>query len=387
MKILQTPITNILYERMKEEPINQSPRVIISGGGTGGHIFPAIAIANEIQRRYPLSKILFVGAKGRMEMEKVPSAGYQIVGLPMMGFDRKRLWRNIKVVWKLLRSMCMARKIIRDFRPDVVIGVGGYASGATLQVASQKRIPILIQEQNSYAGVTNRLLAKKAQKVCVAYKEMEQFFPADKIVITGNPIRQELMTSMSREEACRFWKLDPNKKVVLVVGGSLGAKTLNDSIWNHLDLIEKEQIQLLWQVGKTYYKQISEELPKRTTAKIELFDFINHMPQAYAAADIVISRAGAGAISELTLLHKVAILVPSPNVAEDHQTKNALALVKEHAALLVKDSDAPKELVHTVVQLLDSPTQMQTIAENVAKMAYPHATAQIVDQVETIMLK
>ena len=322
-------------------------RVIISGGGTGGHIFPAVSIANEIRTKRPDAQILFVGAEGRMEMQRVPAAGYEIKGLPIAGFDRKRLWRNIPVLFKIMKSRTMARRIVEEFRPQVAVGVGGYASGPTLNVCESMGIPTLIQEQNSYAGVTNKLLARHASCICVAYDGMERFFPADKLVFTGNPVRQNLLDeTLSKDDAVRALGLVPGKRTVLVVGGSLGARTLNESMLGNLPLLRQQRsVQFVWQTGKYYSEEIAAELERRgKPANLVVTDFIADMRQAYAAADLVISRAGAGSISEFCLLGKPVILVPSPNVAEDHQTKNALALVEKDAALLVRDGELAAEL-------------------------------------------
>ena len=311
-------------------------RIIISGGGTGGHIFPAVSIANALKEQHPDIEILFVGAEGRMEMQRVPAAGYKIIGLPVAGFDRKHLWKNIGVLIKLVRSQIKARQIIKDFKPHAAVGVGGYASGPTLKVAGMMGIPTLIQEQNSYAGVTNKLLAKKACKICVAYEGMERFFDKEKIILTGNPVRQGLLTqAISKEEAIRKFGLDPQKKTILIVGGSLGARTINNCVMHGLEKIKNSGVQFIWQTGKFYIDEA-----KATVAKVgnlpmlHTTDFISDMAAAYSAADLVISRAGAGSISEFCLLQKPVILVPSPNVAEDHQTKNALALVNKDAALM-----------------------------------------------------
>ena len=307
--------------------MKKNMRVLISGGGTGGHIFPAVSIANEIKSRYPHAEILFVGAESRMEMEKVPAAGYKIVGLPVYGFDRRNLLRNFKVLWNLLKSIAMARKVVKEFRPDIAVGVGGYASGPTLWAASHMGIPTLLQEQNGYAGVTNKLLASKAEAICVAYEGMERFFPADRIVMTGNPVRQDLFNStLSREEAVEFFGLDASKKTILVVGGSLGARTINQSIAQHINDIKDSNVQLIWQTGKSYDADAQALLEATPCNNMKQMAFISRMDMAYKAADLVISRAGASSISELCLLEKPVILVPSPNVAEDHQTKNAEAL-------------------------------------------------------------
>ena len=313
-----------------EAYMSQGIKIIISGGGTGGHIFPAISIANAIKKKVPEAEILFVGDEGRMEMQRVPAAGYEIKGLPICGFDRKNLLKNISVLFKIWKSQRMAKKIIKDFKPMAAVGVGGYASGPTLNQCAAMGIPCLIQEQNSYAGVTNKLLAKKAEKICVAYEGMERFFPADKIILTGNPVRQAILdTKLTREEAIKQFGLDPSKKTILFVGGSLGARTINESILRHLDLLENGDVQVIWQTGKYYSAQIAEELKKanKEYPMLKVTDFISDMGAAYKAADLVISRSGASSISEFCLIGKPVILVPSPNVAEDHQTKNTMALV------------------------------------------------------------
>ena len=357
-------------------------RVIISGGGTGGHIFPAVSIANAVKALHPDAKILFVGALGRMEMQRVPAAGYEIKGLPICGFDRKNLLRNVVVLYKIWKSQRMAKKIIRDFRPQVAVGVGGYASGPTLNKAASMGIPCLIQEQNSYAGVTNKLLAKKAAKICVAYEGMERFFPADKIMLTGNPVRQALLdTTVTREEALRSLGLDPSKKTILLVGGSLGARTVNESVLQHLDLVKNSDIQFVWQTGKFYYANIQEQLKGQDIPNLKVMDFITDMGAAYKAADLVISRAGASSISEFCLIGKPVILVPSPNVAEDHQTKNALALANRDAALYVKDADAPATLLQLAINTVGDEAKLQSLSENVLKMALPNSADIIAKEV------
>ena len=357
-------------------------RVIISGGGTGGHIFPAVSIANAVKALRPDAKILFVGALGRMEMQRVPAAGYEIKGLPICGFDRKNLLRNVMVLYKIWKSQRMAKKIIRDFRPQVAVGVGGYASGPTLNKAASMGIPCLIQEQNSYAGVTNKLLAKKAAKICVAYEGMERFFPADKIMLTGNPVRQALLdTTVTREEALRSLGLDPSKKTILLVGGSLGARTVNESVLQHLDLVKNSDIQFVWQTGKYYYANIQEQLKGQDIPNLKVMDFITDMGAAYKAADLVISRAGASSISEFCLIGKPVILVPSPNVAEDHQTKNALALANRDAALYVKDADAPATLLQLAINSVGDEAKLQSLSENVLKMALPNSADIIAKEV------
>ena len=360
----------------------QELRVIISGGGTGGHIFPAISIANAIREKRPEAKILFVGAEGRMEMQRVPAAGYEIKGLPIQGFDRKNLLRNVKVLFKIWKSQRMARKIIKEFRPQVAVGVGGYASGPTLNKAADMGIPCLIQEQNSYAGVTNKLLAKKARKICVAYEGMERFFPKEKIILTGNPVRQALLdTTISRETAVKSMGLDPQKKTVLLVGGSLGARTINESMLQHLDLIRQTDVQFIWQTGKYYSAEIAERLKGQELPNLKVTDFITDMGAAYKAADLVISRAGASSISEFCLIGKPVILVPSPNVAEDHQTKNALALSNKGAAIYVKDAEAPATLLPLALETVNDDKRLSALSENVLKLALPDSAAIIADEV------
>ena len=315
-------------------------KFIISGGGTGGHIFPAISIANALKKQNPDAEILFVGAIGRMEMERVPAAGYPIEGLPISGLNRKNMLRNVKVFWNLFRSLLLAREIIKRFKPDVVIGVGGYASGPTLRAASAFGVPTLIQEQNSYAGVTNKLLAKKAKRICVAYEGMEKFFPKDKIILTGNPVRQDLFSvSAKTKDAYKFFNFDSAKKTILIVGGSLGARTINQSVIAELKKISESDVQLIWQTGKYYFESAKKAAEPFASPRLLVTDFVSRMDLAYSIADLVISRAGASSISELCLLAKPVILVPSPNVAEDHQTQNALALVRKEAALMIKDVD------------------------------------------------
>ena len=357
-------------------------RVIISGGGTGGHIFPAVSIANAIKAMHPDAKILFVGAIGRMEMQRVPAAGYEIKGLPICGFDRKNLLKNVKVLYKIWKSQRMAKKIIKDFRPQVAVGVGGYASGPTLNKAAAMGIPCLIQEQNSYAGVTNKLLAKKAEKICVAYEGMERFFPAEKIILTGNPVRQALLeTTITREDAIRSFGLDPEKKTILLVGGSLGARTINESMLRHLDLIKESGLQFIWQTGKYYSAEISERLKGQDLPNLKVTDFITDMGSAYRAADLVISRAGASSISEFCLIGKPVILVPSPNVAEDHQTKNALALSTRGAAIYIKDAEAPDILLQTAIETVNDADKLKSLSENVLKLALPDSANIIAKEV------
>ena len=362
--------------------MNNELRIIISGGGTGGHIFPAVSIANAIKAKRPDAKILFVGAKGRMEMQRVPAAGYEIKGLPICGFDRKHLLKNCAVLFRIWKSQRMAKKIIKDFKPMAAVGVGGYASGPTLNVCSKKGIPCLIQEQNSYAGVTNKLLAKKAQKICVAYEGMERFFPADKIIMTGNPVRQNVLdTTLSVEEARSMFNLAPEKKTILLVGGSLGARTVNESVLQNLDLIEKSGVQFIWQTGKFYHEDIVNQLKDKDLPMLHVTDFISDMGAAYKAADLVISRAGASSISEFCLIGKPVILVPSPNVAEDHQTKNAMALVNKDAAIYVKDADAPKVLIQKAIEIVGDASKMASMSENIKKLGLKNSADVIADEV------
>ena len=380
------PKTQLKY-LLKMSGNNQQINVLVSGGGTGGHIFPALSIANEIKRRYPDARILFVGAEGRMEMEKVPAAGYNIIGLPVSGFDRKHLLRNFKVVARLLKSMGMAKKILKDFKPDIAIGVGGYASGPMLKAAQKQGIPTLLQEQNSYAGVTNKLLAAKADSICVAYEGMERFFPADKIVLTGNPVRRNLLDcGATPEQARQAMGVDPNNKTILIIGGSLGARTINNAIMDGLSKIgETYNVQVIWQTGKIYDQQCREALQASGVKNVVQMPFISNMDMAYRAADLVVSRAGASSISELQLLGKAAILVPSPNVAEDHQTKNALALVKHDAAIMVTDADASSQLVDTMLNTVADTEKTASLGMNVEKMALRNAAEHIVDEVEKII--
>lgn len=341
---------------------------LISGGGTGGHIFPAVSIANALREADPSCNILFVGAAGRMEMERVPQAGYEIVGLPVRGFDRQHPLKNISVVIDLLRSMRQAKKIIRHFRPDVGIGVGGYASGAAMKAAANMGIPILLQEQNGFAGVTNKMLCRDAAKICVAYDGMERFFPAEKIILTGNPVRQNLEGG-NREEAARFFQLAPDKKTLLIIGGSLGAYTINQSIIAGLQRLKESGLQVIWQTGKNYYDQCRQAAQAIGGDWLVCADFVSRMDLAYALADVVISRAGASSISELCLLGKACILVPSPNVAEDHQTHNAMALVNKDAAILVHDSDADATLIDTALALFDDGEHITRLQKNIRSLA------------------
>ncbi len=358
-------------------------RIIISGGGTGGHIFPAVSIANAIKELRPDTEILFVGAEGRMEMHRVPAAGYPIKGLPVAGFDRKNLLKNIPVLIKLFKSQRLARKIVKEFKPYAAVGVGGYASGPTLKVAGSLGIPTLLQEQNSYAGVTNKLLAKDAKKICVAYEGMERFFDKDKIILTGNPVRQGLRNHQTtREEAIASFGLDPNKRTILILGGSLGARTINQCLINHLDKVKESGVQFIWQTGKIYIDEArtavaqAGELPM-----LHVTDFISDMATAYSAADLIISRAGAGSISEFCLLQKPVILVPSPNVAEDHQTKNALALVNKNAALYVKDSEANDLLLDKAIEAVGQPELLKNLSKSIAELAFTDSANVIAKEV------
>jgi UDP-N-acetylglucosamine--N-acetylmuramyl-(pentapeptide) pyrophosphoryl-undecaprenol N-acetylglucosamine transferase len=364
-------------------------RVIISGGGTGGHIFPAIAIANEIKSQYPSAIITFVGAEGKMEMEKVPAAGYQIIGLPIVGFQRKLSLSNFFLPFKLIKSLWKARAILKTHQPQVVIGVGGYASGPTLKMAQQLNIPTVIQEQNSFPGKTNRLLAKKVARVCTAYNGLDTVFPVDKIRLTGNPVRSELATiTLDRTTAFSFFDgLDPTKKTILVIGGSLGARTLNEAVQFSLQEITDAGYQIIWQCGKFYHAQMREFLNEKPCKGVYLCDFIARMDAAYTAADCIVSRAGALSISELCLIGKPTFLVPSPNVSEDHQTKNALALVANDAALLVKDDVAKTTLFQEVLMLLTNNERSEQLAANIKKMGLPNATKDIVSIITEIVNK
>ena len=349
-------------------------KYLISGGGTGGHIFPAVSIANALRELDPKAEILFVGALGRMEMERVPQAGYKIIGLPVRGFDRKRPWKNVSVLVDLLRSMRMAKKIIKDFRPDVGVGVGGYASGAAMKVAAKMGVPILLQEQNGFAGVTNKLLKDDAAKICVAYENMERFFPADKIILTGNPVRQNLLEGIRKETA--------GKKNLLIIGGSLGARTINEAISAGLDKLQAADINVVWQTGKVYFDKYNQIINQKSQiTNIEIREFLSDMPDRYATADLVISRAGASSISELCLLGKPCILVPSPNVAEDHQTHNAMALVNKNAAVLVRDAEAVDKLVDTALALIQDDAKLKELRKNILTLAQPDSARRIAEEV------
>lgn len=360
-------------------------RVIISGGGTGGHIFPAIAIADEIKRRNPDADILFVGAKGKMEMEKVPAAGYKIEGLTIAGLQRKFTLSNFLLPFKLASSMFKARSIVKDFRPQAVIGVGGYASGPTLKAATMLGVPALIQEQNSFPGKTNKLLANSVRSICTAYEGLDRFFPKEKIVLTGNPVRSEMVKiEGKREEAFAYYGLDPHKKTLLIIGGSLGARTLNESVLSNYDELKDSDIQVLWQCGKLYFETVSERLLAKDVPQIKLTMFIDRMDLAYAMADVIVSRAGAISVSELCLIGKPVILVPSPNVAEDHQTHNAMALVNKGAALLIKDNVAVQKLIPAAIDLTEQEEKCRKLSAEIKKLAKPSATEEIVNEIERI---
>lgn len=364
------------------EKKSKSLKIIVSGGGTGGHIFPALSIARAIQRRNEGAVILFVGAHDRMEMEKVPAAGYKIIGLPIAGFQRSLSLRNLTFFPKLIISLIKCKSIIKTFKPDVVIGVGGFASGPLLKVAQQLKIPTLIQEQNSYAGITNKLLAKKAKKVCVAYDNMDKYFPKNKIINTGNPVRKDLQDFKDKgSEAYEFFNIRPEKKTILIVGGSLGAKTINESIALNIDELIRKDIQVIWQTGKFFFSKAKEEISRYSNHKVQVWEFITRMDLAYSAADVIISRAGAGTISELCIVGKPVILIPSPNVSEDHQTKNAKALVQKKAAILVKDSDAKQDMIKETLKLLNDDNKWVEMGANLQKLAKPNADEQITDEV------
>ena len=359
-------------------------RIIVSGGGTGGHIFPALSIADAIKSKHPEAKILFVGADNRMEMQRVPDAGYDIVGLPIAGFDRKNLFKNFRVLWLIVKSQLMAKRIIKKFAPHAAVGVGGYASGPTLKMAASMNIPTLIQEQNSYAGVTNKILAKKAKMICVAYDGMERFFPKEKIILTGNPVRKSLIEMRTnRNEAIKTLGLDENKKCVLIVGGSLGARSINEAVLANIETIRKnENIQFIWQTGKLYFEEMKERIAASGKPdNLIVTDFVSNMAAALGAADLVVSRAGAGSISEFALLGKAVILVPSPNVSEDHQTKNAMALVEKEAAIHIPDSKAKEELINVAVKTVLDKEVIASLEKNVEKLGKPNAAEVIADEV------
>tara|TARA_B100001287_G_scaffold276699_1_gene288801 strand:- start:8996 stop:10105 length:1110 start_codon:yes stop_codon:yes gene_type:complete len=363
----------------------KSFRVIISGGGTGGHIFPALAIANEIKKKNPFAVILFIGAKGRMEMDKIPEAGYDIIGLDVVGIQRSfsfnSIFKNIKFPFLLLKSLLKARRILKNFNPDVVVGVGGYASGPTLRMANSLKVPTLIQEQNSYAGLTNKWLSKKAKKICVAYDKMDRFFDIDKIILTGNPVRKDIIAlSTKNEEAIKYFKIGSDEKLILILGGSLGARSINDGVLKSLRLIKNTSFRLLWQVGNRFIDTVDSSFDKKEFSNVKTMSFIKRIDLAYAAADIIISRAGALSISEITLIGKPSILIPSPNVSEDHQTKNAMYLVENNAAKIIYDNETDK-ILNTAIKLLKSPKEISIIAENAKRLAKPNATEDIVKEV------
>ncbi len=369
-------MTSICRQCRKRKQITEmkQTRIIISGGGTGGHIFPAISIANAVKAIRPEAEILFVGAENRMEMQRVPAAGYRIEGLPVAGFDRRHLLKNVSVLVKLMKSQCKARRIVKEFRPQVAVGVGGYASGPTLRMAGRMGVPTLLQEQNSFAGVTNKLLAKRARRICVAYEGMEKFFPADVIMMTGNPVRQNLVENrMPRDKAVEALGLDPSRRVILIIGGSLGARSVNESVMARLDEIRAaEDVQVFWQTGKLYIDEMKRRLSgEKPVPNLYPTDFISSMDVAYSAADLVISRAGASSISELCLLGKPVILVPSPNVAEDHQTKNAMALVRRDAAIHIADAEAPERLMPEAIALVHDESRLGALSGNILKLALP----------------
>ena len=380
------PKTQLKY-LLKMSGSKQQLKVLVSGGGTGGHIFPALSIANEVRRRHPDARILFVGAEGRMEMEKVPAAGYNIIGLPVSGFDRKHLLRNFKVLARLFKSMGLARKILKDFQPDIAIGVGGYASGPMLKEAQKQGIPTLLQEQNSYAGVTNKLLAAKADCICVAYEGMERFFPKEKIVLTGNPVRRNLLDcGATPEQARQAMGVNPNTKTILIIGGSLGARTINNAIIQGLKKIgDTYGVQVIWQTGKLYDQPCREALEASGVKNVVQMPFISNMDMAYRAADLVVSRAGASSISELQLLGKAAILVPSPNVAEDHQTKHARALETKGAAVVVPDAECRTKAMPRAVELLADRETLAAMSRNLEALARPDAAEDIVNEIVKVM--
>lgn len=359
-------------------------KYLISGGGTGGHIFPAVSIANALREVEPDCEILFVGAEGRMEMERVPASGYEIVGLKVEGLDRKRVWSNVRVLWNLMKSMRKARAIIRDFKPDVAVGVGGYASGAALKVAETMGVPVVLQEQNSYAGVTNKMLAKGAAKICVAYEGMERFFPADKIILTGNPVRQNLLIPINRSDAMKYFGLKDGVPTVLVMGGSLGARTINQAMIAGLPRFKESGVQVIWQTGKIYYNDAIKAYYPYECDNIKVMDFVSRMDYAYEVADVVVSRAGASSISELCLLGKASVLVPSPNVAEDHQTHNARALSDKGAAVFVADADAGNGLVTEVLNLLSDREKREELSAAILKMAYHDSAKRIAEEVRKL---
>lgn len=365
---------------------NRPYRLIVSGGGTGGHIFPAVAIANEFRERHPNAEILFVGARGRMEMTRVPDAGYPIVGLWISGLQRRLTWSNLLFPVKVVASFLKARKLVREFKPDVVIGTGGYASGPIMMAATAAGIPAVIQEQNSFAGLANKQVASKAAKICVAYDGMEKYFPKDKIVLTGNPVRKDILTTrQKRQEALSHFNFSPSKKTLLIVGGSLGARTINESILNGIGKIINSGVQVIWQTGKGYYDAYRARLEGNDLSNIRVQDFVREMDLAYAAADVAISRSGALAVSELCIAGIPSILVPSPNVAEDHQTRNAMALATKDAAVMVRDAEATVKLVDEALRLMDDNDRRTSLSANILRLAKPEATKDIVDEIEKLL--
>ena len=357
-------------------------RILIGGGGTGGHVFPAIAIADTIRAEYPQTEFLFVGARGKLEMEKVPEAGYSIEGLPVTGFQRRFTLKNVSFFYRLAASMILSRRIIRRFKPQVAVGVGGYASGPILKAAARRGIPILIQEQNSYAGITNRLLARSAQTICVAYEKMEKYFPADRIIITGNPIRKQLVNNRGdRTGDLAIFGLVDGKKTCLVVGGSLGARTINESLITGLEKLDREDLQIIWQCGRLYQREVEDKVKSYGLRNIRILPFISEMESAYRVADVIIARAGALTISELCLAGKPAILIPSPNVAEDHQTRNAKALVAKSAAVMVPDEEARFRLVNTMLELMEDDQKLRQLSENIKQLGIPDASERIAAEI------
>ncbi len=372
--------------RRQKQMSEKNKNIIISGGGTGGHLFPALSIADALMKRNASYRILFVGAEGRIEMERVPAAGYKIIGLPVSGIQRKLTLKNLSFFINLWNSLRKARKVVKDFKPDVAVGVGGYASFPVLWTAFRRGVPIVLQEQNSYAGLANKLLGKKAKKICVAYEHMERYFPVENIVLTGNPVRSNIQNiKEKREEACQYFGLDPKRKTLLVIGGSLGAATLNKSVINSLQTLKEAGCNVIWQTGKLYHHNIMQNRELTKYSEIKPMPFIERMDLAFSIADIIVSRAGAGTISELCMVGKAVVLVPSPNVAEDHQMKNAMALAEKNAALIVKDQDAGSVLIDEVIALMQDEKKMKDMGEQIKKMEKPHAANTIVDEIEKIM--
>ncbi len=366
-------------------PLHKHTKVIIGGGGTGGHIFPAISIADELKRRDQNVQILFVGAMDRMEMERVPASGYEIKGLPVSGFQRKLAYKNFVVLYNLFRSIILANRIIKEFKPDLAIGVGGYASGPIIRSAAKYGIPIVLQEQNSYAGITNKILAKKASIICVAYHNMEKYFPKEKIILTGNPVRNIEISDAQRKAGLAHFNLLPDLPVLVIVGGSLGARSINEAIVENIGFFEKQKLQILWQTGKYYYQEMAKRVKSGYRSNIHILDFITRMDLAYNVADLMISRAGAISISEICLAGQAVVLIPSPNVAEDHQTKNAMALVEQNAAVMIPDKNVKKDLINKVMELVDKIEIRDELARNAKRLAMPNSTALIVDEVNNLI--